>query len=147
MRYALAMRYMALALIAAVLPAAARAQGDDPVELLCTENRARINDQPAGPLEIKLRVSYRQRLVELLTDDGRVIYSTNQPEITSRTIKWGVGIYGLNTWKQLGLSYNVSNFEGSVDRESGSGDVAWFDKARGRDLLFRGRCRLMTQKF
>jgi hypothetical protein len=117
------------------------AQDAEPVELLCTGNRATVDGRPAGPDEIKVRINYRLSTVELLGDDGRTIAIDRKPGVTDRTVKWGVGIYGLNTWKELGLSYNVSDFEGSIDRESGTADVAWTEGRR--DRVFRnGHCRL-----
>jgi hypothetical protein len=143
------MRRAFLALVAISLPALVAAQADDPVELLCSENRATLNGGPAGPAEIKVRVSYARRTVELLSDDGRVIAVDRDADVTPRTIKWGVGYLGRGTWQKLGLSYNVSAFDGTIDRESGSGDVIWESRSR-RDVgtaRFAGRCRLSTQKF
>lgn len=142
MRFAAIVSALIVASFIAAVPAAVSAQ-DDPLELLCTDNEAKLNGAPWGPGTIKIRITFASNRVELLDEDGRMVKQDRGAVITDRTIKWGRGIYGLNTIPKS-ASYNITEFEGTIDREAGT---AWLFWENPKGNMFRGRCRVSTRKF
>jgi hypothetical protein len=106
---------------------------------------------PAIPifLDVIFRIQLERGVVEMLnSDNGAVIRTDSHAAITARSIKWGRGYLGLNTWDRATPTEMLTDFDGTINRESGTISMNYGGTRveNGSEIERRGTCQPWVPK-